>query len=135
MNTPALNFKFILIETAGGAVVGLLIGLLGAWIGRTLGGLPNNGWGDLVGALTGAGLGYVLGVAAGVNLAGRYLKQAGSFWFALLGSVIGGGLVLLLAQPLRLNEMPGVLQGLFILLPPSAAVVAVRSRARRRERA
>jgi uncharacterized membrane protein len=135
MNTTALKFKAILIETVAGVVGGLLIGLPCALIGRMLGGLLNNGWSDLVGALLGAALGYVLGVAAGVSLADRYLKQAGSFWFALLGSVIGGGLVLLLAQPLRLNEMPGVLQGLFILLPPIAAVAAVRSRARRRERA
>ena len=43
-------------------------------------------------------LGFVVGAAAGVALAGRWLRQGGSFWLALAGGVLGIILMTALAQ-------------------------------------
>jgi len=107
--SSGLNLKALLAELAGGCVAGLLLarggGLAGAWLGRS--GAP--GWGDLVGAVLGLFLGYLIGVPVGLTLVGRLLKQRGSFWLALLGSILGGALVALLAEPLRLNQSSSLL--------------------------
>lgn len=114
----------LIIELLGGALGGVLIGVPAAFLGGQLGALQQNGFGDLVGVLLGALVGYPLGVTAGVILAGRRLQQPGSPWRALLGSFIGGGLALLLAALLRLNQSLAALQGLFVLLPPILATLA-----------
>lgn len=111
-------------ELLGGALGGLVAGAVAALVGQALGGALNTGWGDRIGALGLGALGYLLGTTVGVMLAGRRLKQARSEWLALLGSLVGGGLVLLLAQPFRLNESPTLLQGLFVSLPPITATLA-----------
>jgi hypothetical protein len=108
--SSGINLKALLAELAGGCGAGLLLarggGLAGAWIGRS--GAP--GWGDLIGAILGLFLGYLIGVPIGLALVGRLLKQRGSFWLALLGSILGGALVGLLAAPLlRLNENTALL--------------------------
>jgi hypothetical protein len=114
----------IIIEILGGALGGALIGVPFALVGGQLGALQENGFGDLVGVLLGALLGYPLGVTAGVSFAGRRLQQQGSPWRTLLGSFVGGGLALLLAALLGLNQSPAVLQGLFVVLPPLLATLA-----------
>jgi hypothetical protein len=99
----------LLAELVGGVV----LGLAAAWLGGRLGALVGRGgqgqFADLVGAVLGTFLGYIVGVAAGVALAGRLLGRRGSIWLALAGSILGGVLVALLAEPLRLNQSTRVL--------------------------
>ena len=115
----------------GGVVGGVVLGLPAAAVGRMLGQPATTGWGDLVGVLLGALLGYPVGVATGATLTSRRLQRGGSPWPALLGSVVGVGLVLVLAEPLRLNQSPLLLAGLFLLLPPVLAALALQWRRQR----
>jgi hypothetical protein len=105
----AFSIKALLAELAGGIVAGLLLARLGGLAGAALGRGSPNQFGDLIGALLGTFAAYIVGVAAGLSIAGRLLKQRGSFWLALLGSILGGVLVALLAEPLRLNQSTEVL--------------------------
>ncbi len=116
----------------GGVAGGVVLGLPAAVAGRMLGQPAPTGWGDLVGVLLGVLLGYPVGVAAGATLASRRLHGSGSPWLALLGSAVGVGLVLVPAEPLRLNQAPLLLAGLFLLLPPVLAALALRWRRQRR---
>ncbi len=114
-----------LVMLAGGVAGGIVLGLPTAVVGRMLGQSAPTGWGDLVGVLLGALLGYPVGVTVGAALASRRLHGSGSPWLALLGSAVGVGLVLVLAEPLRLNQSPLLLAGLFLLLPPVLAALAL----------
>jgi hypothetical protein len=122
----------VIAEVIAGIVGGLILGAAAGFVGRTLGGLLNNGWGDLVGALVLGAVGYVIGAAIGAAFIRRRLTQTGSWGWALAGSLVSAGLVLLLAQPLRLNESPVLLQGVFVILPPVGAMLALQLRAARR---
>jgi cell division protein FtsX len=51
------------------------------------------------------------------------LSGRGGFWRALLGSIVGAALVLLAAEPLRLNATPAVLQAFLIAVPPIGATL------------
>src|SRR3954451_13349353 len=118
------RMKSIVVLILTGCVAGLVLGGLGGLLGRTIGSQSTTGWGDLVGAVGGAGLGYLVGVGLGVVLMGRRLLPAGSSGLAVLGSFLGGLLVLLLAEPLRLNQNTIVLQGVFVILPATLSAVA-----------
>ncbi len=124
MKTKTVNWALLADEAASGALGGLLLGLPGALLGRTLGAGANNGFGDLVGAILLAAAGYILGCVLGVYFVGRRAGQPGAVWAIALGSLAGGALTLLLAQPLRLNATPVLLQGTFLVLPPVLAAVA-----------
>src|SRR5262245_2061020 len=108
--SKAARFSLIalLAELAGGVVVGLLLARLGGYLGA-LAGQGSKAEFVVIGAVVGTFLGYILGVAAGLSLAGRLLRQRGSFWRALVGSIGGGVLVALLAEPLQLNQSTRVL--------------------------
>ena len=126
-----LNALALLAELAGGVVVGLAA----AWAGGRLGALV--GWGgqefaDVIGAVLGIFLGYIVGVPVGMALAGRVLGQRGSFWLALAGSILGGVLVALLAEPLRLNASTRVLSFSLFLAVPALALVGFNLRRGRR---
>ncbi len=110
----------------GGVAGGVVLGLPAAVVGRMLGQPATTGWGNLVGVLLGALLGYPAGVTAGATLVSRRLRGGGPPWLALLGSAVGVGLVLVLAEPLRLNQAPLLLAGLFLLLPPVLAALALQ---------
>jgi hypothetical protein len=120
----------LVAEFLAGVLGGLVLGALGGFVGRTLGSMLDNGWGDLVAALSLASFGYVIGAAIATAFVRRRLAGSGSWWRALAGSFLGGRLVLLLAQPLRLNESPALLQASFVLLSPPGAMLAMRARGR-----
>jgi hypothetical protein len=126
-----LNLKALLAELAGGVVVGLLI----AWLGGRLGALAGRGgeaqFADLVGAVLGTFLGYIVGVPAGLSMLGRLLGQHGSLWLALAGSILGGVLVALLAEPLGLNQSTRVLAFAVFFASPALAAVGFNVRRRR----
>ncbi len=122
---PALH---LLAELIGGAVGALALGLAFGFAGARLFAGSSGGFGDLIGALLGMLLGCVLGSSLGAYVVGRRLGAGGAYWRALLGSALGAALVLLLAEPLRLNASPALLQGLFAIVPPLAATLALNLR-------
>ena len=73
-----------------GAIAGVGIGLLFQATGWAL----QLGMGMLLVMVYAA----AVGAAAGVALAGRALRQGGSFWLALAGSIIGALLIVVLAR-------------------------------------
>lgn len=76
-----------------GAIAGVGIGLLFQATGWAL----QLGMGMLL-VMVYAAVGAAVGAAAGVALAGRALRQGGSFWLALAGSIIGALLIVVLAR-------------------------------------
>jgi hypothetical protein len=127
-----LGVVALLAELAGGVVVGLGM----AWLGGRLGALLGRGgqaeFADLIGAVLGTFLGYIVGVAAGVSVVGRLLGRRGSLWPALAGSILGGVLVALLAEPLRLNQSTRVLSFAVFFAALALAVVGFNLRLGRR---
>jgi hypothetical protein len=116
----------------GGVVVGLLLARLGGYLGALAGRGGEAEFADLARAVLGTFLGYIFGVAAGLSLAGRLLRQRGSFWLALAGSILGGVLVALLAEPLRLNQSTRVLAFAVFFVALALAMVGFNLRLSRR---
>jgi hypothetical protein len=110
-------------EGIGGVLVGAAGALLLSFAGARLFADAGSGWNDLIAAILGAIIGYTIGVSIGVYLLGRRLGRRGSYWLALFGSGLGAALVLLLAEPLRLNANTAVLQGSLVVLPPILATL------------
>jgi hypothetical protein len=125
-----LSVTGVLAELVGAVVVGLLLarggGLLGAAIGRS----REPQFGDLVGAILGTFVGYILGVPLGMLGAARLLKRHGSFWLALLASILGGVLIALLAEPLGLNQPPSLLAFAIFFAAPALALIGFNLRRR-----
>lgn len=114
-----------LVEVLAGALLGFAlaaaIGFAGA---RAMSGSAS-GFGDLIAAILGALIGYTMGASAGVYLAARLLGRPGSFWLALAGAIAAAALVLLLAEPLRLNVNPAILQTTLAVAAPLLAALAL----------
>ena len=117
-----------LIRVAGGVLGGGVVGVIAGLIGSALGGGANPGWGDLIGAIVAGGAGYLVGVPLGVVVVGRLRKQRGSAWLALIASLLAGALVVALAEPLRLNTVPSLLQAVFVGFPALASAWAFAAR-------
>jgi hypothetical protein len=114
----------------GGSVAGLPVALVGGFAAARLFAQSGNGWDDLIFAILGSIIGYTIGVSIGVYLIGRWLNSRDgiltkrrAYWLALLGSVLGVALVLLLAEPLRLNSNSSLLQALVFVCPPIIATL------------
>ncbi len=99
--TPAPRTPLILFAELGGAAAGVLVLAVLLYFGigyLTLALAPGAGMGILVLQLYGAILGATLGAAAGVSLVGRQFRQGGSFWLALLLTVVGAIVTALLPR-------------------------------------
>jgi len=96
--------------------------LLGSWVGAKLGSGASSGWGDIIGALFGSVLAFPVGFVAGMWLVARRLRFPHSLWRGIFGAVLGLVLVLLLAEPLRLNRDSRVMGTLLYLVPSVAAL-------------
>lgn len=123
----------MLLEALAGCGLGLALGALAGLVAARLFAGSSGGWGDLIGAVVGGLAGYALGVSLGVFAAGRRLQGYGAYWPSLAGSIAGVALVLLLAEPLRLNASPLLMQAMLVIAPPVAATLAFNSLPLRRE--
>ncbi len=109
----------LLIEAIAGAATGVLLVVSGGYLGPVLVRGFENGWNDLVASVVGMLIGYMAGAPLGVVASARLLNQRGVAWRAWLGSAIGGIAIMLLAEPLRINQHPWLLMAIFA----SAALV------------
>jgi hypothetical protein len=114
----------VLAEVLAGAAGGFLLAVVAGFASAGVFAGAADGWGDLVGAVVGAMIGYTIGASIGVYLAGRRLAGRGSYWLALAGSVLGTALVLLLAEPLRLNASATLMQGTLAVAAPVLSALA-----------
>jgi threonine/homoserine efflux transporter RhtA len=110
------------LELVAGVVLGGCMLLLGSWVGAKLGSGASSGWGDIIGALFGSVLAYPVGFVAGMWLVAWRLHFPHSLWRGIFGAVLGLVLVLLLAEPLRLNRDSRVMGTLLYLVPSVAAL-------------
>lgn len=106
-------FMLVLLGTA---LTGIAAGLGGAFLMSYL--LRNgfSGWGRLVGALIGIAAGYPSGVIGGQIILSRIFHCSGSLVTGVAGAVLGAVLVILLAEPLRLNINASLMFGTFSLM-------------------
>jgi hypothetical protein len=125
-----ISGAYLAAEAVVGSVVGLPVALVGGFAAARLLAGSANGWDDLIYAILGLIIGYTIGVSIGVYLIGRWLNgrdgiltKRRAYWLALLGSVLGVALVLLLAEPLRLNSNSSLLQALVFVCPPIIATL------------
>ena len=95
---PAALVVEAIAGLAFGAVMAVIAGIVCALVLNWTG-LDNQlGMGSLGVTLYAGLLGFAVGAAAGVALAGRWLRQGGSFWLALAGGVLGIILMTILAR-------------------------------------
>jgi threonine/homoserine efflux transporter RhtA len=111
-----------LLELVAGVVLGGCMLVLGSWAGAKLGSGASNGWGDIIGALFGSVLTYPVGFVAGMWLVAWRLRFPHSLWRGIFGAVLGLVLVLLLAEPLRLNRDSRIIGTLLYLVPSVVAL-------------
>jgi uncharacterized membrane protein len=117
------SLRTTLLELLAGAVLGGGMLLLGSRIGAKLGAGASNGWGDIIGALVGSVLAYPIGFVAGMWLVAWRLRLPHSLWRGIFGAALGLVLVLLLAEPLRLNQDSRVMVTLLYLVPSVTALL------------
>jgi len=116
------SLRTTLLELLAGAVLGGGMLLLGSRVGAKLGAGAGNGWGDIIGALVGSVLAHPIGFVAGMWLVAWRLRLPHSVWRGIFGAVLGLVLVLLLAEPLRLNQDSRLMVTLMYLVPSVAAL-------------
>ena len=116
------SLRTTFLELVAGVVLGGGMLLLGSWAGANLGAGASNGWGDIIGALFGSVLAFPVGFVAGMWLVAWRLRLPHSLWRGILAAAIGLVLVLLLAEPLRLNRDSRVMGTLLYLVPSVAAL-------------
>ena len=116
------SLRTTFLELVAGVVLGWGMLLLGSWVGATLGTGASNGWGDIIGALFGSVLAFPVGFVAGMWVVAWRLRLPHSLWHGILGAALGLALVVLLAEPLRLNRDSRVMGTLLYLVPSVAAL-------------
>ena len=116
------SLRTTFLELVAGVVLGGGMLLLGSWVGATLGTGASNGWGDIIGALFGSVLAFPVGFVAGMWVVAWQLRLPHSLWRGILGAALGLALVLLLAEPLRLNRDSRVMGALLYLVPRVASL-------------
>ena len=112
------QYQHPILIILGGLVGGIAGALLGGLLGRWLGTLTSTSdWGDLIGALLGMLAGLVFGDIVGLKLASWHLHYSVRLFELILIPLGTVALILLLAEPLRLNSQSWILGGLLLLIP------------------
>ena len=96
---------------------GYIMAILGTLIGSRI--VDRNGFGGfggLVGAIAGMIVGYTAGVVFGILVFSSAFKYRGSVWLAALGAIAGMLLILVLAEPLRLNSNSNLMLWAVVIL-------------------
>ncbi|MCX8025441.1 MAG: hypothetical protein N3A60_09580 [Thermanaerothrix sp.] len=122
------NHRHMFVLAFIGGVLGelmlMILGILvGGIVGRWQGGA---GFADLALGILGALIGIALGAGLGVYLTWHRMGFRVKLWRAWIGSILAVGIIMVLAEPLRLNQVGGVMWVLFLVLPPVSAILLGR---------
>jgi hypothetical protein len=131
MNVLRQPWVMFIGEIFAGALVGGILAYLSGLIIGALGSRESDvGFDGLIRVLSALLIAYPVGVAIGTTIFNRQFRSKSSFWLALLGSVGGIVLVMVLAEPLKLNVNTNVMFIFLGSLPPLLAVITQRFRRR-----
>ncbi len=114
--------KFVSM-TIGLGIIGIVFGLVGAFIGGLVIGDDSFGFGALGLALGGIIIGYPTGIIVGIVSIKKILHRRGSLLLGILGSIFGAVITIVVAEPLNLNSNPNLLFGVFFLSVPLFCLV------------
>lgn len=112
-----------LLEIVVGLLGGVAVAPLGAMVGRGVAG--NENMADLAGALIGLFIGLPLGIGLGMGLMAWWLGEKRPF-FPIIGAFVGLVVVMLLAEPTRLNQNTNLLFPVVIAVTLLGAFAALR---------
>lgn len=121
--------KRTIVESLAGILGGVLAVIIGVLTVRLLSSFNTtraSGWEDLIYGLLAVIVFYPLGVGLTGGLVFRRTAGRGMIWKAVLAACAGEALVLLLAEPLRLNLTTNLMAVLLFLLPPLMVLLAYR---------
>ncbi|MFC1967916.1 hypothetical protein ACFLVX_00800 [Chloroflexota bacterium] len=119
----AKNIVKFVVMTIGLAIVGIVFGLVGAFIGGKVLGGDSFGFGALGLALAGIIVGYPTGIIVGIVSIKKILHRRGSLLLGILGSIFGAVITIVVAGPLNLNSNLNLLFGVFFLDVPLFCLV------------
>lgn len=109
-----------------GGVLAVIAGVLTVRLLLSLDPSRASGWEDLIYGLLAVIVFYPLGVGLGGGLVLCRTAGRGMIWKSVLAACAGEALVLLLAEPLRLNLTTNLMAVLLFLLPPLMVLLAYR---------
>ena len=115
-----------MIGSVLGGVLAVIAGVLTVRLLLSLDASRASGWEDLIYGLLAVIVFYPLGVGLTGGLVFRRTAGRGMIWKAVLAACAGEALVLLLAEPLRLNLTTNLMAVLLFLLPPLMVLLAYR---------
>ena len=119
LNKTAIWLGVILGVAACGVALSLALTFLGGWLLDDV----DFGFGGLGLVLLGILLSYPLGVSLGIILLDKKLNYRGWILAGITGTVLGGLLLVVLAETVNLNLYLDVMWILFVLLPPLLGVI------------
>lgn len=123
------TIKYWILPLVGGSLSGLFLGWAGVQLSRLAVGSDLAAIGPI---LLGMLVGYILGVTLGIFYTLRYLRQKVSFWWALVGSSLGGILLMVLEFSIGQNLHPALMTSLIFTFPPILSLVLGRKIERKR---
>ncbi|MDT8897168.1 MAG: hypothetical protein ACPLUL_01025 [Thermanaerothrix sp.] len=124
---PKNQWRIYLLAFIGGVLGELTLMILGVLVGGMIGRWQGGaGFLDLALGILGALIGIALGAGLGVYLTWRRMGFRVSLWRAWVGSVLSVGGLIVLIEPLRLNQVGGVMWVLFLGLAPILAILLGR---------
>ena len=108
-------------------LVGLITGVVAAFLGGTLGSMlsTDQGMASLASAVGGMLLAFPLGVGIGMGLVAHWLYRHKRPWLGVVGALVGIFLIMLLAEPTRLNVNPTLLLTVTVIVCCLAALIAL----------
>ena len=108
--------KFVLIAIGLG-IIGVICGIIGAYIGGGVIGDNAATFGALGLAISGLLLGYIIGIVGGIILIKRFLYKSGSLMFGIASGVIGATITILASVPLNPSVL--IFSGVFFFIVPA----------------
>ena len=95
---------------------GIIVAIIGAFVGSKILGSNDMEFGALGLAIGGILIGYPKGIIIGILLIKKLFKQKGSLLFGLIGGIIGTVVTIILIEPFNLTSNSYLLFGTFFVL-------------------
>lgn len=131
MKLPSSRGARIAIQVLASAAGGVILAVIGGLTGSLLWHGSPGGYADLIAGALLSAAGYVVGAGLTASWAGARLQLPTPWWLALPAGLGAAILVLVLAEPLRLNQSTQVLEIVLGAAVALAAALVPRLAARR----